>query len=137
MKTIEGKNFDKWFENLHSSTKQVYMCDMMNIPVGCSTYEEAIQNNPEEFEEEIEYRNKWNSIPSEVVDKYYEETTKIDNDHFDNAPHKGMGIIWYMEHPKEDKERNDWLDTNRHIRQKKLKEIHNKYIAPYGIEYNE
>ena len=40
------KDFDKWFESLHSSTNLAYVASVCGTPIGHDTYEEAIKNNP-------------------------------------------------------------------------------------------
>ncbi len=129
------KDFNKWFNKLHPSTQQVFVCGYNGIPCGSDVYEEAIKNNPEEFPEEVEHKKKWDSVPSETKDLYFKKLSELEISHYAKAPHAGSGLVFFSTHPKEHKEYSDFLEKNRPMLQKKKKQLHDKYLAEYGIKF--
>ena len=146
--TIKGKidppkakkiTYQDWmdkFDSLHTSTQIVLAMQMINQPIGMSTYEEALEHNPEMFPDEIEHRRKWSLVPKHVEEAYLKELSEFENKHFGQAPHAGMGIVWYMNHPLEHKENEEWHKKHRKERLENKKKIHDKYLSEYGIELN-
>lgn len=133
---IDEKNetVKDWFNRLHSSTQLVIVLQMVNGFVGSDTLEEALKHNPEVFPDIIERRKIWDTIPQKEKDAYFEELHKLNNGYYDSAPHSGMGIVWYVRHPKEDKERDKWLSAHREKYEKKCSELREKYFGKYGLK---
>lgn len=90
---------------------QVYMCGMMNIPIGSSIYEKAIQKHPEYFPEEVEHRKKWDSVPQQIKDAYSAELYKILDKYREAAPSLGNhGILAQIRDTKAKKQLKAWQE---------------------------
>lgn len=123
--------------NLPHKIQYLYMKSFMNQPIGMSFYEECIEEHPEYFQEEIKRRDKWNSIPQEVKDAYYNELNAKEAEINEGIPHLGKGILYYCEHPDEYDEYDREYKKREPKRKKMRKKIHDKYFEKYGVEYYE
>lgn len=121
-------------KKLHRSTKSVFISLMIHGFVGSDILEEALKYNPEVFPDIVERRNIWDSIPQEEKDAYFEELHKLDDGYYGSAPHSGMGLMWYIDHAKEDYERDKWFMENRFKYEKKCSSLHEKYFGKYGLK---
>ena len=119
---------------LHSSTEFVLISLMTHGFVGSDILEEALKHNPEVFPDIVERRKIWDSIPQGEKDAYFKEQNKLNFEYYDSAPHSGMGIMRYINHAKEDYERDKWLMENRFKYEKKCSELHEKYFGKYGLK---
>lgn len=128
---------NKEFEDAPAKVKYIYMCAFMKQPIGSSIYEDAIKEHPEYFPDEVEHRKKWEAIPKEVHDAYFEEYHKIDEELFSDIPHKGKGIMFFANNPEADKEfSRAWEAANKKALPL-LEALHRKFYSKYGIEWNE
>lgn len=126
---------EKEFFDAPSKVQYIYMMGMMKIPIGSSTYEDVIKEHPEYFPDEVEHRRKWDSIPQEVHDKYWEEYLELDKEIMKNVPpNKGiMGWIDDQEGYSEwNKKRTEAYEKGNTLREA----LHKKFYSKYGIEWN-
>jgi hypothetical protein len=131
MKDLTGKEF---FE-APIIVQYIYIMAMNKQPIGSYIYEDCIKKHPEYFLEEIEHRRKWNAIPQEVHDKYWEEYWELEKQIMkDVLPSKGVfgginGQDGYEEWNKK------WTEANE--KGKPFRELlHKKFYSKYGIEWN-
>ena len=123
------------FEDAPTKVQYIYVSLLMNHPIGSSIYEEAIKENPEYFPDEIEHREKWNAIPQEVHDAYWEEYMEIDQEIFKDVPHTGKGLMFYLNNPKESNEHKKAWDA-AYKKVLPLREaLHRKFYSKYGIKF--
>ena len=122
------------FNALPAVTQMVYINASMGIPMGSGIIDKAMKASPEIFEEEIQRRNLWESIPQEVKDAYWRELNEK-MDELPKHPKAGMGMVHYVKHPKDLKEVQEHLDKYRPLREQIDREIHDKYFKQYGLEY--
>lgn len=127
---------NKQFEEAPAEVQNVYIHALCKIPIGTSNFNEAVEKYPEYFPEETELRRKWAAVPQEIQDTYWEEYKKLDKEIYKDVPHKGKGLLFFANNPKEDKEHSiAWNKANE--KSKPLKRaLHNKYFSKYGIKWN-
>jgi hypothetical protein len=131
MKDLTNKEF---FE-APNKVQYIYMMGMMKQPIGSSTYEDAIKEHPEYFPDEVEDRRKWDAIPQEIHDKYWEEYWEIDKEVMKDVP-PSKGVIGWIDDQEGYNEWNKkWTKANE--KAKPLREsLHKKFYSEYGIEWN-
>lgn len=88
--------------------------------VGVSHYEEMITKYPEHFKDEIEYRKKWDSVPQEVKDEYFNNHYKLTYD----KTHPELGDIPYPELVG-----GGIIQRTKHFGEKNHHEMEAKYYA--------
>jgi len=126
----------KELKDAPSEVQYLYMCSVMNHPIGSSIYEETIKKHPEYFPDEIEHRKKWEAIPKEVHDAYWKEYWKIDKEIYKDVPHRGKGILFYAQNPKEYAEYKEAFDAARKKALPLHEALHRKFYSKYGIEWH-
>jgi len=140
---MKAKEFD--INNVPPLVLYVWGMSYDSIPVGTEAFEKAITEHPEYFKEEVEYRKRWDSVPEEIKEAYFNETSGLDYvkeiiDEIGEPPYpeySRMGIIWWAQnvdkYPKEISANDKWND----IYYKKLEvhnnKIYNKYFNEYGL----
>ena len=103
--------------------------------ISSKLYEEAISKYPEYFVEELEYKRLHNSIPQEVHDAYWAEYRTWPLYESFEHPYKGMGLLWYLDHPKEYREYQEALDEYKKEHPELSQEaIWDKHYKIYGLE---
>lgn len=124
---------DKEFFEAPNKVQYIYMAAMMNQPIGSNIYEDAIKEHPEYFPDEVEYRRKWDAIPQDVHDKYWEEYWKLDKDVMKNVP-PSKGIFGWIDDQEGYAEWNKkWTEANE--KAKPLREaLHKKFYSKYNIK---
>lgn len=134
------KNKQPSIADAPNSVLFVLAAQYTNTPISIDIYNRALNEGPEYFPEEIEYRNKWESIPTEVKDAYYSEPCNslwgfVDEDmpiELKNWP----GIIgatdedWRIrnEYYNSDQYKLKWRD---HAQSKA--DTYNRYFNKYGL----
>lgn len=88
---------------------------------------------PQYFDEEMEYRRKWDAIPQSVHDNYEKEYSKLMELFFRHPPNKGM--LHWMYHPEEFAAYNKESEKHRESKERMRKRLHEKYYKAYGIKY--
>lgn len=126
----------KEFEDAPTKVQYIYMCAVMKQPIGSSTYEDAIKEHPEYFLDEIEHRKKWEAIPKEVHDAYWKEHCKIKEEVYKDVPHRGKGMLFYVQNPKERDEYNSAQEAANKKALPLFETLHRKFYSKYGIEWN-
>ena len=118
--------------------QQVQMCAMMNIPIGSSAYEEAIEKHPDYFPEEVEHRRKWASVPQEVKDAHDAEAKIIFNKYWEAAPPLGNhGLIAQIRDTEAKKQLKAWQaynDKTRPLQKKEEDDLYDRYFNEYGLK---
>lgn len=113
----------------------VYIASFMNQPVGGRTMDDAIEQYPDYFPEEVERMRKWELIPQEVHDNYWKEYGNIDDELFKDVPTSEGLIAWCDNTEKYQIWNKAWNIANE--KAKPLREkLHEKYYSKYGIEWN-
>lgn len=126
----------KEIEQAPSLVQYIYAAWLCNTPIGMATLDEAVKAHPEYFPDEVEHRRKWSLVPKSVQDEYFSELWKLHEEVYNDLPHENKGILYYAQHPKEYREWQEALDKRRPMEAQREKELHEKYLAPYGIPYN-
>lgn len=126
---------EKEFFEAPNKVKYIYMMGMVKHPISLKTYEDAIKEHPEYFPDEVEHRRKWDAIPQEVHDKYWEEYWELDKEIMKDIP-SSKGILGWINDQEGYIEWNKkWDEANE--KGKPLREaLHKKYYSKYGIEWN-
>jgi hypothetical protein len=123
------------FMNAPHIVQYVCMSGITGNPIGANTLNEAIENHPEYFPDEIEHRRKWNAIPQEVHDAYLKDRVLLDVEISNNIP-PSRGICGWIDDPEGYEEWTLALCKATATYSPKRKEIHDKHYAKYGIEYS-
>lgn len=119
------------FKGAPVSIQYLYICAMNDFPVGSSILDEAMENHPEYFPDELAQRAKWDAIPSEVHDAYAKEYVEL----MKMLP-QSPGLLKLAVGGEE---------ADEYFRKEKKvgkefeslsRELHDKYYGPYGIEFN-
>lgn len=110
----------------------------MKQPVGSWAYKKAKEEHPEYFVEELEQERKWNLVPEEVKNAYSSEISSVTAEIYKecSVAAGGGGILYWLDHPFEMAEFDKCIRSKRSEVERVEKEIHDKYLAAYGIEYN-
>lgn len=111
----------------------LYIRAIYKEPVGSQMINEAIENHPEYFADEIEHRRKWASIPQSVHDEYWNEWNKMNKEVFKDMP-PSKGILGWIDDPKGYKEWNGAYRKFAPIRDRLERDLHEKYYSPYGLK---
>lgn len=125
---------EKELQEAPNDVQYVYMCSIINHPIGINTYQEAVKKHPEYFPEEVEYNKKWNLIPQEVHDSYWKEYLELDKEIMKNVP-PSKGIFGWAKDPEG---LNEWEKTYYEAEEKGRplrKELHQKHYSKYGIDF--
>lgn len=110
----------------------IWAAKISNTPIGYSTFEKAVEEHPQYFPEEIEYRKKWASIPQSVHDEYEKERKEIHLKCFELLP-ESKGISGWI---NDIEGYNEWSRIYDECSKKEeplLKKLHKKYYSKYGI----
>jgi hypothetical protein len=124
----------KYIDILNAPAKVQFLrvAAMCKTPVGSKIYNEAIEEHPEYFPEEVEYRRKQALIPESVREAHSKGWAEIVSALNKEFP-KGQGISWAIENHEE------WSRINDERKKKELplmKALHEKHYSKYGIEWN-
>lgn len=147
----KSKDLDEsqYFKNVPNKVLFIKMMTAMGQPIGTSIYESAIKEHPEHFPEEVEYKRKWDAVPQEIKDKYFdnsfkfsltEEQEKEREELFGKCPHpdiQGCGIIervtTYADRGKDFSENDAWDSKWIKHQHKKDIDLYNELFNPYGL----
>lgn len=113
----------------------IYLNSMMGLPVGISSLNDAIEQHPEYFPDEVEHRNKWEAIPDTIHKQYWDEREELTNRIMKDVP-KGEGFIWHAENPKKSEQVQKAQKKAMRILKPLEEKLHKKHYAKYGIEYS-
>lgn len=105
--------------------------------MGLKQYNKMLDDFPELYPKEVEYRRKFNAVPQEVWDAYYKESFAIDEFYNQNRPHPNIGIFGMMNSPDKAKEIYDYQDSTYAERIAKKRLVHQKHLGKYNLEFNE
>lgn len=130
MKNLSKKEFEEAPKIIH----HIYCMSAIGVPVGASIYEEAIEKHPEYFPKEVEAERKWKSVPQDVKDSYFKELNDSRELIMKDLPHNNEGIEYWVNNPKEWKEREAKYDELFPLVVEKEKELHKKHFSKYGIK---
>lgn len=126
---------EKEFFDAPNKVQFIYMMGMMKHPIGSGIYEDAIKEHPDYFPDEVEHRRKWDAIPQEVHDSYWEEYWKLDKEVMKDVP-QSKGIIGWIDDQEGYAEWNKkWTEANEKAKPLR-KALHKKFYSEYGIEWN-
>lgn len=119
------------FEKAPVPIQYLYICAMNNVPVGSSILDEAMENHPEYFPDELAYRAKWDAVPQEVHDAYAEEYAEL----MKMLPQSPglMKLVTGGEEAEEYFRKEEEVGKEFRLLSK---ELYDKYYGPYGIEFN-
>lgn len=145
----EKSTMGDYFQGLPNEVLYIKIHAMMDMPVSASLYEKAINDYPQNFPEEVEYRRKWDAIPQEVKDKYSDSTFRLtlteeqekEREHlFGKCPHpdiQGCGIIQrvttYEDRYKDFSENDAWLSKWYKHQHRRDIGLYNELFNPYGL----
>lgn len=87
---------EKEFFEAPNKVQYIYMMGMMKRAIGSGVYEDAIKEHPEYFPDEVEHTRKWDAIPQDVHDKYWEEYWKLDKEIMKDVP-PSKGIFGWID----------------------------------------
>jgi hypothetical protein len=117
--------------------KWVYLCSLTNHPISSSMHKRALDEHPEYFPKEVEWRNKWNAIPQEVHDDYHKEYWAAHKEAYKDLPSSGHGFYAWIEEIEVEKipEGSKTYEECEAEFAPISKAIHDKYYKKYGIKY--
>ena len=103
-------------------------------PVGSEFYYKTVNNNPDHFPEEYTAIKKWEAVPQEAKDAYWEEYLKLDKELHADEPEGGSGGIFeQMNNTERAQKWNKWYNEvywpKHEVMEKKL---HKKHYGKYG-----
>lgn len=101
------------------------------IPIGMDTYNK-VYKYPEYFPEECERKRKMDAVPEHVMKAYREEMHQLLNFQF-GAPQQGEGLYALINDPEKMRKWKQECDAKAKIIAQREKEIHDKYLKPYGL----
>ena len=109
----------------------VWICDAACLPIGHTTYCDAVKRFPEYFLEEIVINKRWMAIPLEVHDDYNKELKiALDEFHAENPRAIERGIMNYVNATDLEQRAQHALD----IKSLKIeKDLRRKYYSKYNI----
>lgn len=110
----------------------MHICQRHGIPIGLGTYNHIIDKYPEHFPEECERKRKWDSIPQEVKDAYFKESSDMRNELYKDVPNGG-GIIAWLNNREEHQQWERAYNKIRPIEKEREKQLHDKHFGKYGI----
>lgn len=113
----------------------IFYMGLLKQPVCSDMLEAAIEDYPEYFPDEVECRKKWEAIPQEVHDAFWEEYRELESEVMKGAP-DSKGFLYWMENPEE---ANEWSKKRQELREKSKplrKKLHEKYYSKYGIKWD-
>lgn len=114
----------------------IEICAYLGKPIGPVLYNKIFNEYKEWFPEENEERRKWDSVPKEVKDKYYDELFDIQNELKKDLPNSGKGIWYWATHPKEHAEYDTAYSKIYPTLKKSEESLYNEYFGKYGLKYN-
>lgn len=121
--------------NAPIKVQQVYMMLIVNQFVSSSLYRECVDKYPDYFPEEVEHKNKWNSIPQEIHDAYWKEYWELEEQIMKDVPPSKGVTGWINDKEGYNKWYKKWFDAKE--KGKPLHEdLHKKYYSKYGIDCN-
>lgn len=148
-KKQKGLTSEQYFKDIPNKVLFIKMMGSIGQGVSYQMLDEAINEYPEHFPEEVEYRRKWASIPEEIKDKYFkatsgifpsEEDIKLREEMFGKCPHpdiEGCGIIervtTYADRGKDFAENDAWLSKWFKYTRKRDVDLYNELFNPYGL----
>lgn len=113
------------FINAPKDVQALHILASTKTPIGSSLYEKTIKEHPEYFPEEIEHRRKYDLIPQEVHDAYWEGREVLD----DELLKSNKGILNLIHNTEAKKE---WDEAYAKF-SKEEKALHKKHYSKYGI----
>jgi hypothetical protein len=125
----------KTIEDAPYWVKVVIIASAGKIPIGLSTLDKAIEEGPEWFPEEVEYRRKISLVPQEVHDAHIEESMELETE-WSKQIQPSKGIVYWSSHPEEAAEWNRiYKETaEKYNIEGRRTELWNKHYGPYGLQ---
>ncbi len=115
--------------------QRIYFRGLTKEPISSDWLNEAIENHPEYFQEEIEASEKWAVIPQSVHDEYWRERREIEDEIMKHVP-PSKGIMWSLQNPDEYAEwYKAWKDADDKMEPIRER-LHKKFYSKYGIKWN-
>lgn len=105
-----------------SEIQILWAASMTNRPVGAGFYQETMEKYPEYFPDEIEHKRKWDAIPQEVHELYYDECAKVRKER-----QPSPGLMYWINHPDELAEYEAQIKSD--VAQEQL--IYDRIYGPY------
>lgn len=122
---------DLTYQELLKAPKEVqylYVMSLNKRPVSHSSCQSAMANHPEYFQEEIEWKMKWNKIPKEVHEAYRQEIEALTRE---MLPSSGKGLRYYL--LNQDKVDREYEAVKDEL-ERKQGEIWAKHYAEFGLK---
>jgi hypothetical protein len=104
--------------------------------VGYSFYDACIKKYPEYFPDEVELSKKWESVPKEVINAFWDEYFAGEADITKDIP-PSKGILYFSERHDEYLDWRKQMDSVQPDLLQLRKRLHEKYYSPYGIDFIE
>lgn len=107
----------------------IFLAAASKIPIGHALYEQALKDHPEYFEEELEYRRKWEAIPESVHEQYQKAIDALPKEEMPES----KGMVYWSRNPQEYQE---WVKVTAPIfkrQERRERNLFNFFYGPYGI----
>lgn len=104
----------------------VYLYATTGLPIGAKISDEAIDECPEYFQDEVAYRREYASYPQEVHDAYMERYLEIHRAFMDTIP-PSLGIVGFARNPDAAKEFHKALKLIKPTMDQRLDELFHLY----------
>lgn len=115
----------------------VYLQSAANNPLGSSIIDEAMKDYPQFFKEELELKRRWDAVPEYIKEAYFNEMMLVRKHYDEKTPHYGKGLLFFIQNREAFNEQMDAQKEQRANIKIDASHIHNKYLASFGIPFNE
>lgn len=126
---------DADINKLPSIVQYLIAANFLNQGVGLWALEKGIAECPEFFVDLIEARRKWALVPEEVKDAYYKDLSHREHELYAECKGGGGGLFTWLNQTPESITFDECLRSKGEQRKKIAREVHDKYLAAYGIDF--
>lgn len=112
----------------------LYTMAMAKQPVGMKMLEDAIEDYPQYFPDELEHRRKWALIPQQVHDDYLKEMEILRTEMYKEMP-PSKGVLGWINDPKGYEEWNIAYEKCKKAEEPLVAALYEKFYGQYGIEW--
>lgn len=110
----------------------VFSMAQLGIPIGIKFYEGILNEYPEYFPEEVEWRRKMALVPESVHEAYRNELHELFNESFKEWG--GRGMLYWTKNPEEYAQTLKKAEASSKKQRIKEDELFKKYYSAYGLE---
>jgi hypothetical protein len=113
--------------NVPAEILALYSLQRAGTPVNISTLTQLMGKYPEYFPEEIAHINKWNNIPDEVKQSYYNRLEELRKEIYKNV--EGSSLYAFVNNTED---LSEWFELTRKMNEVEQL-LYDEIIAPYMV----